>query len=209
MLGNGSNSRNEDCIVWLFSASNQINGEGATEWVLENTVLLSRSSSFSMLGVADGKLLLQGAREHNSEEVYGCISLDFKTRQVQRVWGIIHNGRCPMVAQYIGYPPSLSLPTIWSGKLAHILFAYALLFKGIGALNVKAFEICNVSLLSCLLDILLQLRQHCVLYGWLFIYPVFCLTVGGLTGNSCLDSFFMCFCLVDGGVGKHVNPPPS
>ena len=112
MIGNGSNPHHEDCIVQLFSASNQINGEGATEWVLENTVLLSRSSSFSMLGVADGKLLLQGAREHNSEEVYGCISLDFKTRQIQRVRGIIHNGRCPMVAQYIGYPPSLSLPTI-------------------------------------------------------------------------------------------------
>lgn len=108
MLGNG----NKECIVRLFSASNQIHGEGASEWVLENTVSLYCTCSFNMLGVADGKLLLQGASEHNSEEVSVCISLDFKTREIQRVRGIIHNGFCPMVAQYIGYPPSLSLPTI-------------------------------------------------------------------------------------------------
>jgi hypothetical protein len=108
----GDNTCDEYRIVRLFSASNQIHGKGASEWVLENTVSLYRSCSFNMLGVADGKLLLQGAREHNSEEGSVCISLDFKTRQVQRVRGIIHSGFCPMVVQYIGYPPSLSLPTI-------------------------------------------------------------------------------------------------
>jgi hypothetical protein len=108
----GDNTCDEYRIVRLFSASNQIHGKGASEWVLENTVSLYRSCSFNMLGVVDGKLLLQGAREHNSEEGSVCISLDFKTRQVQRVRGIIHSGFCPMVVQYIGYPPSLSLPTI-------------------------------------------------------------------------------------------------
>jgi hypothetical protein len=99
VLGNGSNPHNKDCIVRLFSASNQIHGEGATEWVLENTVSLSGSSNFSMLGVANGKLLLQGAREHNSEEEYGCILLDFKTGLVQRFQGIIQDGFSPRVAQ--------------------------------------------------------------------------------------------------------------
>ncbi|EER97355.2 hypothetical protein BDA96_02G350900 [Sorghum bicolor] len=108
----GDNTSNEGRIVQLFSASNQIHGEGASQWVLENTVRLYCSRSFKMLGVADGKLLLQGASEHKSEEKSLCISLDFKTRQVQGVRGIIHSGHCPMVVRYIGYPPSLSLPTI-------------------------------------------------------------------------------------------------
>lgn len=105
---------NENCILKLFSASNQIHGERASGWVLENTVslLCLNSVNFNMLGVADGKLLLQGTQEYNSELKPGCISLDFKTRRFQRVRGMIHNGICPKVTQYTGYPLSLSLPTI-------------------------------------------------------------------------------------------------
>ncbi|KAG2646038.1 hypothetical protein PVAP13_2KG483005 [Panicum virgatum] len=47
-------------VLQLFSSNRSNHGEGANEWVLENTVRLSLTYKFNMLGVADGKLLLQG-----------------------------------------------------------------------------------------------------------------------------------------------------
>ena len=96
---------NENSVLQLFSSNRSNHGEGASEWVLENTVRLSLTYKFNMLGVADGKLLLQGTPE------FGCMSLDFKTSQLQRVRGMIYPGYWPL-ALYTGYPPSLSLPTI-------------------------------------------------------------------------------------------------
>ncbi|KAJ1291390.1 hypothetical protein BS78_02G312200 [Paspalum vaginatum] len=101
-------------VLLLFSANNQINAGGVSEWMLEKHVSLSRGYSFKMLGVADGKLLMQGTRTGHSSSApeFGCMSLDFKSSQLQRVRGMIHPESCPMLAQYTGYPPSLSLPTI-------------------------------------------------------------------------------------------------
>jgi len=96
---------NENSVLQLFSSNRPNHGEGASEWVLENRVSLSPTNKFDMLGVADGKLLLQGTPE------FGCMSLDFKTSQLQRVRGMIYPGYWPL-ALYTGYPPSLSLPTI-------------------------------------------------------------------------------------------------
>ncbi|RLM53059.1 hypothetical protein C2845_PMPSC006799 [Panicum miliaceum] len=100
-----STSRNytESSVLQLFSSNRPNHGEGASEWVLENRVLLS--SKLNMLGVADGKLLLH-------ETWFGCISLDFKTSQLMWVRGMIQTGACTMLALHTGYPPSLSLPTI-------------------------------------------------------------------------------------------------
>ncbi|CAN6205714.1 unnamed protein product [Urochloa humidicola] len=102
----------EGYVLWLFSSNRPNHGEGASQWVVENRVSLSPGYSFNMLGVADGKLVLQGMVAVNSALELGCISLDFKTSELQRVRGMIHNVFYPMLARYIGHPPSLSLPTI-------------------------------------------------------------------------------------------------
>ncbi|PAN14398.1 hypothetical protein PAHAL_2G406600 [Panicum hallii] len=91
--------------LFNFISNRPNHGEGASEWVLENRVLLSPKYKLNMLGVADGKLLLH-------KTWFGCISLDFKTSQLQWVRGMIQTGSCTMLALYTGYPPSLSLPTI-------------------------------------------------------------------------------------------------
>ncbi|CAO1941638.1 unnamed protein product [Urochloa humidicola] len=102
----------EGCVLLLFSANRPNQGDGASEWLLENRVWLSPGYRFNMLGVADGKLLLQGIAAVNSAPEFGCISLDFKTAEPQRVRGMINGVSCPMLVQYIGHPPSLSLPAI-------------------------------------------------------------------------------------------------
>jgi hypothetical protein len=101
----------------LFSANRETHGTCASEWVLKNEVLLSRSYEYRMLGVADGKLLLVVTQNGRSAPEVRCVSLDFKTLQRQEIQGMIHRDFRPLTpfplpALYIGYPPSLSLPTI-------------------------------------------------------------------------------------------------
>ncbi|TVU38460.1 hypothetical protein EJB05_11831, partial [Eragrostis curvula] len=96
-----------DSVLHLFCAYMQNLDEGANKWVLENEILLPHPYRYGMLGVADGKLFL-----HTTEGGRSCISLDCKTSQFQTVQGMIHDGYRPLPALYVGYPPSLSLPTI-------------------------------------------------------------------------------------------------
>jgi hypothetical protein len=67
----------------LFSANRETHGTCASEWVLKNEVLLSRSYEYRMLGVADGKLLLVVTQNGRSAPEVRCVSLDFKTLQRQ------------------------------------------------------------------------------------------------------------------------------
>ena len=115
MLFGGNYS--EKSVLQLFSSNRPNHGEGASEWVLENEILLSPSFKYAMLGVADGKLLLVVTQNVRSAPVVHCVSLDFKTLQRQEIQGMIHCDfrpltPLPLPVLYIGYPPSLSLPTV-------------------------------------------------------------------------------------------------
>jgi len=112
-----ANKNIEGGVLRLFSANRKIHGGCSSEWVLDNEVPLSRSFKYAMLGVADGKLLLVVTQNVRSAPVVHCVSLDFKTLQRQEIQGMIHCDfrpltPLPLPVLYIGYPPSLSLPTI-------------------------------------------------------------------------------------------------
>jgi hypothetical protein len=114
MLAGGSI---EGGVLQLFSANREPYGSCASEWVLENEVQLSRSYKYDMLGAADGKLILVVTQNVRTSPEVRCVSLDFKTLQRQEIQGMIHREFRPLVPiplpkLYIGYPPSLSLPTI-------------------------------------------------------------------------------------------------
>jgi hypothetical protein len=112
-----ANKNIEGGVLRLFCANRKIHGGCSSEWVLENEVPLSRSFKYAMLGVADGKLLLVVTQNVRSAPVVHCVSLDFKTLQRQEIQGMIHCDfrpltPLPLPVLYIGYPPSLSLPTV-------------------------------------------------------------------------------------------------
>ncbi|TVU38464.1 hypothetical protein EJB05_11835, partial [Eragrostis curvula] len=105
MFGSSQFDGAEGYVLHLFSADTQNLDEGANEWVLENEVLLPHSSdptNNGMLGVADGKLFLQTTEVvevkvgsaivfYQRKTEFGCISLDCKTLQLQRVQGMVHD----------------------------------------------------------------------------------------------------------------------
>lgn len=110
-----SNNMEGGGILRLFSANIEIHDVCASEWVLEKELLLPRSYEYDMLGVADGKLLLVVKQKVRSSREVRCVSLDFKTLHQKEIEGMIHHDflvPVPLPAVYIGYPPSLSLPTI-------------------------------------------------------------------------------------------------
>ncbi|KAF8664448.1 hypothetical protein HU200_054620 [Digitaria exilis] len=105
----------EGGVLRVFSANIEIHDVCPSEWVLENALHLPDSYKYDMLGVADGKLLMVVTQTARSSRDVRCVSLDFKTLQRQEIRGIIHRDflvPVPLPALYIGYPPSLSLPTI-------------------------------------------------------------------------------------------------
>ncbi|CAN6219193.1 unnamed protein product [Urochloa humidicola] len=104
-------------VLQVFSANRETHGSYASEWVLENEVPLSRSYKYDMLGLADGKLILVVTQNIRSAPEVQCFSLDFKTLQHEEIQGMIHHDfrphvPIPLPTLYVGYPPSLSLPTI-------------------------------------------------------------------------------------------------
>ncbi|KAG2637607.1 hypothetical protein PVAP13_2NG528600 [Panicum virgatum] len=83
----------------------------------ENRVGMFMLASNNIEGVADGKVLLVVTQDVRSAPEVRCVSLDFKTLQRQEIQGMIHPDfrpltPLPLPVLYIGYPPSLSLPTI-------------------------------------------------------------------------------------------------
>ncbi|CAN6205426.1 unnamed protein product [Urochloa humidicola] len=112
----------EPSLLQLFSKNRQDLIEGSSEWVLENQVTLPESRTrYSMLGVADGKLLLLGGsdacssgRSKKSGRGFCLMLLDFKTLQLDRV--SVNLGSfftvSPQPVPYTYYPASLSSPTI-------------------------------------------------------------------------------------------------
>ncbi|KAL6656746.1 hypothetical protein ACP70R_004526 [Stipagrostis hirtigluma subsp. patula] len=102
---------NCDSVLELYCASQ---GQGANnKWALQNIVSLPTPYT-RMLGVAEGKLILQTRRRLGLELEFRCVSLDFKTLQLQTVRETLRGGYCsralPVI--YAGYPPSLSSPTV-------------------------------------------------------------------------------------------------
>lgn len=107
----------EGCVPRLFNASRETHGGCASEWLLEKEIPLSPSYKYHMLGAADGKLLMVLTHNASSATEVHCCLLDFETLDRQAIQGVIHHDFSPLVplplpALHIGYPPSLSLPTI-------------------------------------------------------------------------------------------------
>jgi hypothetical protein len=105
-----------DCLeghqLKLFCANLKNHGEVASEWELKGEVSLDPLYKYYMLGVDDGKLLLQRTPNDKNATDFGCFSLDFKTLEFQRVQGLLNCGYRPLPSLYTGYPPSLALPTL-------------------------------------------------------------------------------------------------
>ncbi|KAL6657826.1 hypothetical protein ACP70R_005606 [Stipagrostis hirtigluma subsp. patula] len=111
-LGMFASKRMQGSVLQLFRANKQNHGEGAIVWELQNQVSLIPSYSYHKLGVVDGQLLIQGAPHVSYVSDFGCMLLDFRTSQLQKIRGILQSGSRPQSVLYTGYPPSLSLPII-------------------------------------------------------------------------------------------------
>ncbi|CAL5062234.1 unnamed protein product [Urochloa decumbens] len=112
-----SNNMDGGGVLRLFSANWETHGSCVSEWMYEKEAPLSRSYKYDMLGLADGKLILVATQNVRSAPEVHCISLDFKALQHEEIQGMIHHDfrphvPIPLPTPYMGYPPSLSLPTI-------------------------------------------------------------------------------------------------
>ncbi|KAJ1291360.1 hypothetical protein BS78_02G311000 [Paspalum vaginatum] len=111
------NSRfGESCELDIFSTSRPNQGEGASEWKSMRGAVLPYQYRYQILGVANGRLLIQGDLEYVDEDDLPpnveVLSIALDT-DYESVCGMIDvPASCLHPLSLLGYPPSISSPSI-------------------------------------------------------------------------------------------------
>lgn len=109
-------SKIQDDACHLSYAILQSNGDGSNQWQTEDVIPLPRNCYYNIIGAAGGYLLVQGYAQNrgpipsSERPELECFSLNLQTLRLERFCGTRQTFLCAQL--YVGYPPSLSPPTI-------------------------------------------------------------------------------------------------